>query len=204
MLKNIGTGDRIFRLVIALVLLAYAFATHSWIALFLGIFTLYEVFASWCAFYELIGKNTCRVSAPINYQAVFATFLRYALAASFLSAVADRFGLWVSSSPQVAWGSMANFEQYTALLNPFIPAEWISLFAWMITALELVLSVFLLLGVFHKITAMITGFVFLAFALAMTEGVGIKIPLDYSVFTASAAAFLLSSVKPGYFSLSKE
>jgi hypothetical protein len=37
-------------------------------------------------------------------------FLRFALGFSFLSAVADRFGLWGSfGDPHVAWGTFARF-----------------------------------------------------------------------------------------------
>jgi hypothetical protein len=42
-------------------------------------------------------------------------FLRLALAGSFLSAVADRFGLWGGyGSPNVAWGSYPPFVACTA------------------------------------------------------------------------------------------
>lgn len=59
MQKNIGTQDRLFRLFIGLILLAYAWWQSSWIALALALFTFYEAYASWCLFYQLIGKNTC-------------------------------------------------------------------------------------------------------------------------------------------------
>lgn len=61
MQKNIGRSDRILRLVIALALLVYAWWQGSWLALAASIFTFYESFASWCVFYQLIGKNTCPV-----------------------------------------------------------------------------------------------------------------------------------------------
>jgi hypothetical protein len=42
---------------------------------------------------------------------------------SFLSAVADRFGLWgVYGQPNVSWGNYARFVDYTAELNWFLPA----------------------------------------------------------------------------------
>lgn len=59
MTRNIGTKDRLIRLAIALLLLVLAWAESSWTALFLGLFTLFEVFSSWCIFYQLIGKNSC-------------------------------------------------------------------------------------------------------------------------------------------------
>lgn len=62
MKKNIGTTDRVVRLVLALILLAIAWWLHSWIVLFLSLFTLYEAVAGWCAFYQLIGKDTCPIT----------------------------------------------------------------------------------------------------------------------------------------------
>src|SRR5437762_3511532 len=55
-------------------------------------------------------------------------FLRLALGISFLSAVADRFGLWgVYGQPNVGWGNYARFVDYTATLNWFLPA-WTNCF----------------------------------------------------------------------------
>ncbi len=47
-------------------------------------------------------------------------FLRLGLAAGFLSAGADRFGLWGSASaPNVTWGEWSAFVDYVATLNWF-------------------------------------------------------------------------------------
>jgi len=62
MKSNIGKTDRLIRLSIAIVLLGYAYWYGSWIALAGSIFVFFEVFASWCAFYALIGKSSC----PMN------------------------------------------------------------------------------------------------------------------------------------------
>ncbi len=59
MQKNIGTQDRIIRFVLAVLLFALAFWQRSWIFALIGLFVLYEVLASWCIFYQFIGKNTC-------------------------------------------------------------------------------------------------------------------------------------------------
>jgi hypothetical protein len=59
MKKNIGTPGRILRLTIALLLFALALYKTSWILATLGLFVLYEAIASWCLFYQLIGKNSC-------------------------------------------------------------------------------------------------------------------------------------------------
>ena len=58
-----------------------------------------------------------------RWDSFSSVFLRYALALSFLSAVADRFGLWGSfGQPNVAWGSFSRFLEYTRRLNWYLPA----------------------------------------------------------------------------------
>ena len=47
--------------------------------------------------------------------------LRLALAVSFLSAVADRFGLWGQFGSGAAWGDFERFTAYTAQLLWFLP-----------------------------------------------------------------------------------
>lgn len=59
--KNIGTADRIMRFIIACVLLGYAVWAKSWIVFALSIFTFYEVIASFCIFYYILGKNSCPI-----------------------------------------------------------------------------------------------------------------------------------------------
>ena len=46
-------------------------------------------------------------------------FLRFGIGIGFLSAVADRFGLWPAEVS--AWGNWENFLEYTKLINPLIP-----------------------------------------------------------------------------------
>jgi Protein of unknown function (DUF2892) len=58
--RNINTTDRLLRLIFGLLLLAYAWWQYSWIALALALFSFYEALVGWCAFYQLIGKNSCR------------------------------------------------------------------------------------------------------------------------------------------------
>jgi hypothetical protein len=59
-----------------------------------------------------------------NLIRVGSWLLRIALAIGFLSAVADRFGLWgPPGSPGVAWGDLTRFNAYVAKLNWFMPAR---------------------------------------------------------------------------------
>lgn len=129
-------------------------------------------------------------------------FLRLALGSSFLSAVADRFGLWGAyGHVNVAWGSYARFVDYTAKLNWFLPAAMIPVLAATVTAAETLFGVLLVLGWKTRITALLTGVLLTSFALAMTMALGIKAPLDFSVFSAAGGAFLLATCTNFPFSL---
>lgn len=119
-------------------------------------------------------------------------FLRLALSASFLSAVADRFGWW---GDQSVWGNWENFVQYTQLINPWFPASFVEPLAVVATAAEIVFALTLLVGYRTELFATQSGFLLLAFALSLTFAVGLKGALDYSVLSASAAAFALSQMK---------
>ena len=120
-------------------------------------------------------------------------FLRVAIALSFLSAVADRFGLW-SESVSV-WGTWDNFVAYTQIINPWIPDSIITAVALTATEAEIVFALALLIGFKTELVAHLSGLLLLLFALSMTFSVGIKGVFDYSVFSASAAAFALSLMK---------
>lgn len=121
-------------------------------------------------------------------------FLRLALGISFLSAVADRFGLWgVYGQPNIAWGNYGRFVSYTAKLNWFLPAMAIPAVAIVATAAETVLGLLLVLGWKTRMTALLSGILLCIFALAMTIALGMKAPLNYSVFSAAGGAFLLAT-----------
>jgi len=122
-------------------------------------------------------------------------FLRFAIALSFLSAVADRFGLWgAAGSAGVSWGNWQNFVSYANTLNFYLPTQLGEIAAIVATALEVGFALLLLIGFKIKLTAIASGVMLLAFAIAMTVSVSIKAPFDYSVWTGAAACFLLSIV----------
>lgn len=121
-------------------------------------------------------------------------FLRLALGISFLSAVADRFGLWgVYGEPNVAWGNYARFVDYTAKLNWFLPAAIIPALAIVATSAETLFGVLLVLGWNTRITALLSGALLMTFALTMAIALGVKAPLDFSVFSAAGGALLLGT-----------
>jgi uncharacterized membrane protein YphA (DoxX/SURF4 family) len=123
--------------------------------------------------------------------------LRIALAMAFLSAVADRFGLWgPPGSPGVGWGDLTGFNAYVAKLNWFVPAGLIPVVGWASTAAETGLALALLIGWKLHWVSLASALLLLSFAATMTVALGPKAPLDYSVFTAAAAAFLLFATQP--------
>jgi len=132
-------------------------------------------------------------------QKIIKLFLRFAIAIAFLSAVADRFGLWPAKVS--AWGNWHNFLAYTQLINPYIPKSLIPAIGIIATSAEVTFALCLIIGFKTELFAKLSGYLLLIFALAMLFSTGIKGVLDYSVLTASAAAFALSLIKEKYFEL---
>lgn len=126
-------------------------------------------------------------------------FLRLAISLGFLSAVADRFGIW--NQEVSVWGNWDNFLAYTELINPWIPASLIPTIGMLVTAAEIIFAIFLIIGYKTTLFAKLSGFLLLIFALSMTFSTGVKGAFDFSVYTASAAAFALSLMKKKYLEL---
>lgn len=126
-------------------------------------------------------------------------FLRFGIGLGFLSAVADRLGLWPAEIS--AWGNWDSFLAYTGLINPFIPKSLIPAMGAIATAAELIFGICLIIGIRTELVAKLSGYLLLIFALAITFSSGIKGAFDYSVFAASAGAFALSMMKDKYLEL---
>jgi uncharacterized membrane protein YphA (DoxX/SURF4 family) len=97
-------------------------------------------------------------------------------------------------------GRFRRFAQYTGQLNPWAPAALVPALAWAATAAELALGVALLLGLFTRWSALLSGILLLLFASGMSMGTGIKSALNASVFSA-AAGFALAVLGPGPWSV---
>jgi uncharacterized membrane protein YphA (DoxX/SURF4 family) len=121
-------------------------------------------------------------------------YARVALGIGFLSGIADRFGLWRGRN--VGYGNFAGFIRFTAQVNSFMPASSIPFLAWAATVAELVLGILLLLGLWLRWTGLASALLLILFGTAMAISFGAKSPLDYSVFTASAAAVLVALNQP--------
>ncbi len=117
-------------------------------------------------------------------------FMRLALAAGFLSAVASRLGFWGNRSS--GW---ENFVRYTADVNSFLPSGWAPALAVASTVAESGLGLMLLFGLWTRYAAYGAAGLTLVFALAMAFSFGVKEPLDYSVLACSAGALLLAKTK---------
>jgi putative oxidoreductase len=125
----------------------------------------------------------------LNCERLGILYARIALGAAFLSGIASRFGLY---GKNVGYGNFANFVRYTAEVNSFMPAFTIPFLAWAATGAEFVLGIALILGVWPRWVALGSALLLALFGIAMAISFGIRSPLDYSVFSASAAAVLLA------------
>lgn len=66
MKPNLDRQGKILRLIIALVLLAYAYWQNSFIALAFALFTFFESWMSWCILYQLLGINRCPIDKHLK------------------------------------------------------------------------------------------------------------------------------------------
>src|SRR5579864_5644641 len=109
---------------------------------------------------------------------VSSVFLRLALGGSFLSAVADRFGLWGAyGNPNVAWGSYTRFVAYTAKLLWLLPPATVPALALGATVAETLFGLLLIIGWKTRLTSLLSGILLATFALCMTLAFGVKAPL---------------------------
>ena len=133
---------------------------------------------------------------------IYIVFLRLALGTAFLSAVADRFGVWGPlGTRNVGWGDFSHFITYTQKLTSMMPASSVRALAWIATIGEIVFGTALIVGWQTRAAAFLSGLLLLIFGLSMIYGLGLQAPLNYSVFSACAGAFLLSSCDEYKFSV---
>jgi uncharacterized membrane protein YphA (DoxX/SURF4 family) len=141
--------------------------------------------------------NSGLVSKPRDLIRRYASlYLRIALGVGFLTSVTDRLGLWGPPGRRnVAWGNLERFTDYTATLNPWAPRAIVPAIVWTVTVAEIILGIALLLGFATRRVAVWSGALLLLFGFGMTIGTGLKSALNASVFSASAAAFALSTME---------
>jgi uncharacterized membrane protein YphA (DoxX/SURF4 family) len=127
--------------------------------------------------------------------ASYATLLlRLGLGVGFLSAVADRLGLWGAfGQPNVEWGNFSRFLDYTHTLNWYLPAGMILPLGVIATGAEILFGLLLLVGWRTRTAATLSALLLLTFGVSMTLALGIKAPLNFAVLTGIGGALLLAS-----------
>jgi uncharacterized membrane protein YphA (DoxX/SURF4 family) len=128
--------------------------------------------------------------------------LRIGLGVGFLSAVADRLGLWGPfGQPNVEWGNFSRFLEYTHTLNWYLPAGMIPPVGVISTGAEILLGLLLLVGWHTRAAALLSGLLLLTFGVAMTLALGVKAPLNFAVVTGIGGALLLANCESFPFSV---
>ena len=128
--------------------------------------------------------------------------LRIGLGVGFLSAVADRLGLWGEfGQPNVEWGNFSRFLEYTHTLNWYLPAAMIPPIGIIATGAEILFGLLLLIGWHTRAAALLSGLLLVTFGVAMTLALGVKAPLNFAVLTGVGGALLLTSCESFPFSL---
>jgi len=121
-------------------------------------------------------------------------FLRMALGIGYLVPALDRMGVWGTyGGKNISWGDWQHFIKYAEEVLSFLPHPLVNVFAIMATIAEISFGLLLIIGKWTKIAATGSGLLALVFALSMSVSFGIVSPLSYSVFTVSAASFLLAA-----------
>lgn len=109
---------------------------------------------------------------------------RALLAITFLWVVADRLSLLgPAGNNGVVWGNFETFLEYTATLNPWFPRGLSDVLGYFVTILEVILAVFLIVGIRVKESSIVCIALLITFTLSMTFSIGIKEALDFIIFT---------------------
>ena len=129
-----------------------------------------------------------------NLASYATLLLRIGLGVGFLSAVADRLGLWGAfGQPNVEWGNFSRFLDYTHTLNWYLPAGMILPLGVIATGAEILFGLLLVIGWRTRAAALLSALLLLTFGVSMTLALGIKAPLNYAVLTGIGGALLLAS-----------
>ena len=137
-----------------------------------------------------------------NFASYSTLLLRIGLGVGFLSAVADRLGVWGAfGQPNVEWGNFSRFLEYTHTLNWYLPAGMILPLGIIATGAEMLFGLLLLVGWRTRTAALLSAALLLTFGVAMTLALGIKAPLNYAVLTGIGGSLLLATCESFPFSV---
>ena len=91
--------------------------------------------------------------------------------------------------------------EYTRSVTGLFPSSLTEALAWVATIAETLCGLLLIIGFKICVTAVLSGFLHLSCAIGMVTCLGVKTSLDYSVFSAAGAVFVLALRKPERFIL---
>ena len=120
-------------------------------------------------------------------------FLRIALGVTFLSSVADRFGMLGASDSRMSRGGLRSLQRLHRPIK-LVPADQYDPRSRMVShMLGNDPGLYPDCGVVYPRVGRAGGALLLLFALAMTASSGLQSALSHSVYSASAGAFLLAA-----------
>ena len=126
----------------------------------------------------------------MNWERIGVLYARLALGTAFLSAVCGRFGLWHGSLDLNRFARFLHNDVAETLA--FMPKATIPFFGCAATVCETSLGILLILGLWPRWVALASATLLAIFGASMAISLGLKEPMDYSVFSASSAAVLLA------------
>ena len=114
-----------------------------------------------------MSTTTVKESKLADYATLL---LRIGLGIGFLSAVADRLGLWGAfGQPNVEWGNFSRFLEYTHTLNWYLPVGMVMPLGIIATGAEIFLGLLLIVGWHTRAAALLPVLVLLGFVLVIQE-----------------------------------
>lgn len=125
----------------------------------------------------------------VNWERIGVLYARLALGTAFLSAVSGRFGLWDGSFDLKHF---AGFLDYAGEVLSFMPKVTVPYLAGAATFCETALGILLLIGLWPCWVSLASAVLLATFGTSMAISLGLKSPMDYSVYSASSAALLLT------------
>jgi putative oxidoreductase len=125
-------------------------------------------------------------------------YLRLALGTGFFLLGLDRLGAWGPYGRSwVSWGDWQHFSAYAHQVMNFLPYTLAEALAVLATIVEITGGFLLITGLLTRWAAYACSLLTFGFAMAMAISGGITSPIDYSVFSVSAACLLLA-IQPSY------
>jgi uncharacterized membrane protein YphA (DoxX/SURF4 family) len=149
-------------------------------------------------------QDICTEKTKLMLRPLAQLYLRIALGTGFFILGLDRLGAWGPyGGSWVSWGDWKHFSAYAHELMHFLPYGIAETLAVVATIIEITAGPLLILGLFTRWTATTTCGLTLCFAIAMSITNGIISPINYSVFTVSAASLLLAAQQDYRWSLDR-